>query len=89
MGVNTHHYAGSLCSRSGPGDARPKPQTPRNPAVALLTNTLPCACYFSWHVNTPLANTNTGHIYIYLLRGNDTESTTEEAIEDQRQQRVT
>lgn len=50
--------------------------------MALLTNTLPCACYFSWHTNTPQAHTNTVHIYIYLLRGSHTEQTIEETIEE-------
>lgn len=73
VGVNTLHYALGLCVRPlYLDDAGLKPQTPRNPEVALVTNTLPCAFYFSWHVNTPLGNTNTVHIYIYLLHGNDT-----------------
>lgn len=63
----------------------PKPQTPRNPEVPLLTNTLPCACYFSWHLNTPQANTNTVHICIYLPHGSHTESTIQETIQDQSQ----
>jgi len=41
--------AGSLSS----GTRTKKTQTPRNPEGPLLTNTLPCACYFSWHANTP------------------------------------
>ncbi len=74
-----------LCRVSVFRDSDQKPQTPRNPEVALLTNTLPCACYFFWHPNTPLANKNTVHIYIYLLHGNDTERTIEEITEDQSQ----
>lgn len=66
-------------------DAELKPQPPRNPEVVVVTNTLACACYFFWLVNTPIAYTNTAHIYIYLLHGNDTEQTTEEAFEDQSQ----
>lgn len=71
-----------LCIK-GPG---PKPADPKNPDVALLTNTQAYACYCCWQANTPLANTNTVHIYIYLRGGSDTEPTIEETIEHQSQQ---
>lgn len=74
----------ALCFRN----ARLQPQTLRNPEVAVVTNTLPCAGYFSWHVNTLITNTNTVHIRIYLPRGKDSEKTSEETIGDQNQQTV-
>lgn len=58
------HRASSLCSGTWT-----KTTNPKNPEVAILTNTLACACYFCWRANTPLTNTNTVHIHIYLLHG--------------------
>lgn len=55
---------------------------------AVVTNTLPCARYFSWHVNTLVTNTNTAHMRIYRPRGNDSEKANEEPVEDQSQQTV-